>query len=288
MSTTPLTSSEPGTTFQIAGIYTAYDVVFKENYIFTGERHPFWEIVYVKSGSVQVVEDENTYTLYDGDMICHAPNEFHRIRSSGGTTPHMHILSFSSSGELPQEIKSGVFSLSVSMSEEYERLFTQLYVYNRWSKGLPPKGAYTGVEPGISLDGTGREGILRLSAFLLSLSRALRKKDGLYDSPRAKEYRNIVKGMEEHLDDNLSLDELSRLFHLSKSYITKLFKSYCGEGPMKYYAKLRILRVQELLLEGKTLQYISDEMNYSSLSYLSYSFKRAVGSSVNTWLARQK
>jgi AraC-like DNA-binding protein len=129
---------------------------------------------------------------------------------------------------------------------------------------------------------------MRLSAFLLSLPRAISEKSHLYDSPGAKEYRAIVSSMQNRLDEGLSLGDFSRIHHLSKSYITKLFESYCGEGPMKYYGKLRILRVEELLLEGRGLQFIAERMNYSSVSYLSYSFKKIVGISVSNWLAKQR
>ena len=67
--------------FRITGICSALEREFESSYEFMGESHNFWEIFAVTSGEVEVVEDERTYHMVSGDVICHAPGEFHRLKS---------------------------------------------------------------------------------------------------------------------------------------------------------------------------------------------------------------
>jgi quercetin dioxygenase-like cupin family protein len=102
MSTDRRIAVQPKLQFEISGIYTAVNKKCEAGFVFTGESHPFWELLYVKNGMVEVIEDEKTYVLYEGDLICHAPNEFHRIKSAGGTTPRIYVLTLLHSGILPE------------------------------------------------------------------------------------------------------------------------------------------------------------------------------------------
>ena len=95
---------EVKSTFEIEGFYTAIKYDWNEPFVFNGESHDFWEAVFVESGRVDVTEDENFYTLSEGNVIFHAPMEFHRIRSSEGSAPKVFVFSFKASGELPAAI----------------------------------------------------------------------------------------------------------------------------------------------------------------------------------------
>ena len=53
-----------------------------------------------------MTEDERVYTLKEDSIIFHAPMEFHRIKSAGGSSPSVRVMSFTASGELPDQLKS--------------------------------------------------------------------------------------------------------------------------------------------------------------------------------------
>ena len=87
--------------FTVTHICSAYDFHWAPDFRFDGERHNFWEIVCVLRGEVEATENEKVYTLRAHNLLCHAPGEFHRIRASGGTEPHVLILSFLHRGQMP-------------------------------------------------------------------------------------------------------------------------------------------------------------------------------------------
>ena len=65
----------------IDSIITIHYFEYMKDFVFHGESHDFWEMLYVDKGSVQVRSGEDTVHLDAGDIIFHQPREFHAIRS---------------------------------------------------------------------------------------------------------------------------------------------------------------------------------------------------------------
>lgn len=276
----PYISYRPTIPFSITGFYSAFDMQWNQSFDFSGERHDFWEVVVVIAGEVEVIEDGRIYRLGAGQLICHAPNEFHRIKSAGGTDPHVLITSFSHTGTLPQRLQEGVFALTPTLLEEYQSIFYQFYPFFRESysqnepsqKEDPMQNAYVGLH--------------RLEAFLLRLSQYETTNEPLSTGPSAAEYRRLVHTMRTKVYNGLSLEELSREHHISQSYVKKLFHLYAGVGAMTYFANLRIKEIKNLLDTGATLNEITERMNFSSTAYLSAFFKKHAGLSPSKYRSK--
>ena len=69
--------------------YNEYDKLF----VFEGEKHDFWEMVYIDKGRVEIQRDDETIALSQGEIIFHKPNEFHSIRALD-SEPNYFIISF--------------------------------------------------------------------------------------------------------------------------------------------------------------------------------------------------
>ena len=268
-------SHYPDTLFHIVGLHTAFDMHWDSHFDFHGESHDFWEIVTVISGEVEIVEDGKVYILGPSQMICHKPNEFHRIKSAGGTNPNVWIISLIHQGELPDPLGNGIFDLSSEMAEEYATIFS-------WIFPFVDKRAHV-------LETTSEEnvkacmGLSRLDAFLMALSQTEGSDQLLSDKVSASEYRNLVRTLRKSIRKNLTLKDLSDIHHISESYVKKLFRTYAGEGAMTYYNRLRIREIQALIHEGKSAEDITKLMNFSSISYLSYYFKRETGTNIREY-----
>ena len=248
--------------FSIYAFRTALEYHWSEHFTFAGEAHDFWEIVYVISGTIEVTEDERIYRLTAGNMILHAPMEFHKIRSAEGTTPHVLIMTFFHTGELPSVLKEGVFFLSEKEQTTYEAIFRRTYSFYH-KKDIEE---YTGQE---CADG--------LSAFLIRLSHSHSAQEELVLTHDALLYHKLIQIMTTHLYENLSLEEIASLLPVSISYMKVLFRRYAGIGPKSYYLQLSCREAIKLLQTGLSAAEISDLMNFSSPSYFSVFFKKMTG-----------
>ncbi|MEG1719086.1 MAG: AraC family ligand binding domain-containing protein, partial [Clostridia bacterium] len=96
----------------IKKLYTIHYFEYSKNYVFTGEAHNFWEIMFVDKGEVIVTAKDKTYKLKTGEMIFHEPNEFHNISSNGDVAPNIAIVSFECGSKAMKFFKDKVINLS--------------------------------------------------------------------------------------------------------------------------------------------------------------------------------
>ena len=80
--------------FVIGKIVTMYYFEFASNYVFKGEKHDFWEFLYVDKGEVEIMADTQGYKLEQGDIVFHKPNEFHSVWANGKIAPNIIVISF--------------------------------------------------------------------------------------------------------------------------------------------------------------------------------------------------
>ena len=248
--------------FGIGSICSAYDFRWDSNFSFAGERHDFWEFVCVLDGSVEAVEDEKVYILSAGELVCHAPMEFHRIRSYGGSEPHVLVLSFESVGELPTTVSEGPFSLSESELLEYRAIFREAYEWYHSEGDEPTLGARVSA---------------LLCAFILRIGAEHTHATPGKVGRRATEYQRIVEIMQSAVLENLSLSEIASRAAVSVSTVKVLFLEFSSISPIKYYSQLRIERAKQYLSEGMSVADVSERMGFSSPNYFSCFFKREMG-----------
>ncbi|MBC1397657.1 cupin domain-containing protein [Listeria fleischmannii] len=95
-----LTTLEPmKRLLNVQSIVTVYYFEFSKNYLFAGEQHDFWEMVYVDKGELEVSAGKEGYELKEGDIIFHKPNEFHNLWANGVSAPNVLVVSFVCSSE---------------------------------------------------------------------------------------------------------------------------------------------------------------------------------------------
>ena len=254
--------------FQIESFITAFDFMWNEDYIYTGEQHDFWEAVFVADGSVEVAEDDRIYNLQKGDLILHAPMEFHKIRTLDRTKPHCLIFTFSITGTLPSNLEKGLFHLTQEETETFLETFKQIHQIIHEE-----------------CDNTaGYLASLELSTFLLRLSSSRKSIRKPSQSRQAQYYHLLVTTMRECVNENITLEELSDRCHIHVSHIKRLFQRYAGMSPKNYYIKMRAGEALNLLQNGLSVREAADRMNFSSPNYFSLFMKQQLGMSILKYL----
>ena len=70
-------SKTPENQIDISRFYTYYRHLRQKNDSFIGQRHPFWEINIVLTGSMALTCGDKIITLSEGQMYLIHPDEFH-------------------------------------------------------------------------------------------------------------------------------------------------------------------------------------------------------------------
>ena len=79
---------------EITEVVSVHYFEYSSRYVFEGERHPFWEFLYVDKGEVLVTAGKETRRLRRGDLIFHQPDEFHTVAADGVCAPNLAVISF--------------------------------------------------------------------------------------------------------------------------------------------------------------------------------------------------
>lgn len=88
----------------------------------------------------------------------------------------------------------------------------------------------------------------------------------------------IKNYIDEHYADNISLEMLAGVVHLSPSYLSKLFKKELGENISTYLQNVRIEKAKMLLQNTSMKSYeVAEAVGISNPIYFSRIFKRATG-----------
>lgn len=247
--------------FYIESLAYALDRQFPKDFVYNGESHDSVEIVYVDSGNIEVVEDEKVYLMSSGDIIFHAPMEFHTIRSDKDTSPRVYNLSAIINGRVPENLYDGIFNLDINERSEFLRIF---------------KTAYSFIEDGEDAY-CGQESADSLTAFIMRICKIANINNRLSSDVSAISFRKLVKTMNEEVYNNISLEKLAQLNFMSVSYVKLLFRRYTDTSPKSYYSNLRANEAVRLVAKGVPIAEIAKLMNFSSPNYFTSFFKNHIG-----------
>lgn len=236
--------------------------------------HPFNEIFYLSSGECTSFIDHNIYKFGKGDLVIVPSGCLHRTTYNGKGMHERVVISFRNDAtewiqnqtgkELMENcMKPGVVNIPEKRRDYVVALLDKLLFENDSPDELSP--AFIKV------------GLIELLLFII----------------RCKNYEeNVIKEIDvdnriiqevatyiyEHYADNLSLEYVADKFNLSRSYLSKKFKSATGFGFKEYIINVRIQNACNLLLEtNKSITDIAFECGFNDSNYFGDAFRKAKG-----------
>lgn len=87
----------------------------------------------------------------------------------------------------------------------------------------------------------------------------------------------LVKTIESHLTDNLSLETLASYFHYSEYYFSRVFREQMGISVMDYVCKRRLVIASEEILKGKNIIDVAMEFGWQSHNGFAKAFRKEYG-----------
>lgn len=268
--------------FFVDALITVHYFEYNKTYRFDGEAHPFWELLYVDKGAVNVTADGVARHLEQGDLIFHKPNEFHSVFADGIVAPNLVVISFDCSTPAMSR-----FDGTVLKAGEAERTLLARIINEAKGAFLPPLGdpTTTMLHPNDDAPFGSQQMIaLMMEQLLITL---LRRDNGDSFSRIASSIKSrsdndlvdrIIDFMQENLFGNLTFADVCRFSAQSATNLKTIFKSVTGDGVMSYYRTLKINEAKRMLREGDgNITQIADRLGYNSVHYFSRYFKRVTG-----------
>ncbi len=263
-------------------IVTVHYYEYASGYYFEGERHDFWEFLYVDKGTVDVQADQHTFLLSHGQIIFHQPGEFHALRCSGSQTPNLVVVSFRCTSPEMAFFQNRIMTLG----DTGKALLGRIVEEARQAFLTPLDNPLTLHMERRAEAPFGAEALIAgaLEELLIRLIRRgtepveVKSSSYIHSYVREDMLVRVISYLEDHLDQRLTLEQVCKDNLIGRSRLQQLFRDKMGGGVMEYFGRLKIKAAQEMIREGRyNFTEIAAALGYQSIHYFSRHFKKASG-----------
>lgn len=268
------------TLVNVSKVVTIHYYEFDRHFVFHGEKHDFWELVYVDKGRVSITRDDEQIELGAGEVVFHCPNEFHAIKALD-SEPNFFVISFVCDSptmlhfeRYQTRLDKTLGAFLSSILKEAEKTYVIPQNDPTLKKLVRKENAPLGGEQLIKT---------YLEQLLIFLLRGMTKTGEHAVFPSRESMQNhLVEALKAYLTERVEgtvrIDDLCREFSYSKSYLSRLFLRQTGETIAGYTVRLKIDRAKQLIRENNmNFSQISARLSFESPQYFSRVFRRVTG-----------
>lgn len=264
----------------IKRIVTVHYFEYACDYLFEGEKHDFWEFLYVDKGEVEVMAEDRGYKLRQGEMIFHKPNEFHNVWANGKVAPNLIVIAFECKSPSIRYFNDKILNIG-----DYEKnLLANIIREAREAYSSPLNDPSLKKLEKRNNRPFGCEQLIRvyLEQMLIHLIRkgsSVNTVSKLSSSVKERSDADLMLRIQGYLNENvcktLTFEDVCRFSQLSRTNLKVLFKEKTGAGVMEYFKKLKIEEAKRMIREGEyNFTEIAYKLGYSSIHYFSRHFKK--------------
>jgi len=244
--------------------------------------HQGCELLFVYRGQGRVIVNQQTYEIKKGMLFFFQPFQLHKVNvevspqtpyersilhfdplSLGKNTSHL----FPGLSALLKQLQNGVNEpQAFDLEDAYQYIYETCEIFNK------------------SLQTSHWEEDSQL--FLMQLLSCIRSNihNVELDTAANKNFRSlyyserIMQWIEENYMEHFDLGQLSDELHLSKAYVSRVFKRETGSSLTEYLTIRRIKEACQLLqMTNKPIELIGESVGFGSVSYFIQLFKKMVG-----------
>lgn len=243
-----------------------FEIYYYNDAHFSGvesHTHDYYEFYFFLEGDMGMHINGTFCPLKHGDMLLIPPNCPHHAESTGTGKPYRRFVFW---------IGTSFYNQLKQLSSDFSYVFQQAAMHGRYHFHFDMI-AFNSVQARIfrlieeiHSDRFGKESMVSLCVndLLLHLNRTIYEEDH-QDLSHAQQhlYESLIQYIEDHLDDDLSLDQLASIFYVSKFHISHVFKDNLGVSVHQYITKKRLSMCRDAILGSEGISKV----------YLMYGFK---------------
>ncbi len=261
-------------------LYTVHYFEYSKDYSFIGEKHDFWEFVYVDKGEIIATADNVDYPLEHGQIIFHKPNEWHTLRANGSIAPNIVIVSFG----CPSQAMSFFENRIMAVGQAQKSLISKIILEFSNAFATPLSDTYACNLERNESQAVGSEQLLKMYLTELLISFMRDNDIGQYSLSKSNSINStleyILTYMNSQIGQKLTLDDLCLHTGMSKASLSALFANHLGRGPIEYFIYLKTELAKKYLREDNyNITQIAYMLGYSTVHYFSRQFKQVTGMS---------
>lgn len=250
----------------------------KKNMKFEIHYHDFNKIIIFISGKVTYLIEGKAYQLKPWDILLVNSNEIHQPLIDPSETYERIILWVNSFFLMKQDHDKSTLLTCFALANERKMNLLRLSPEQLSSiKNLLSELEGADKSQEFASEILKNALFLQLMVYLNRISLGIENDKEHPDIQYDKTIAQILKYVNEHLSEDLSMDKLSSVFFLSKYYLMHKFKQHTGYTLHNYILQKRLLAANSLIKEGKSITAACIESGFNDYSNFVRSFKKLFG-----------
>lgn len=239
--------------------------------------HNYYELYFFIKGNVLIDISENTLPLKSGDVVIIPPKTKHRLTVQSQTMPYQRFILW---------ISEEFYNQLLTISPDFGYLFhipehTQNYIYHfdiisfntiqvKIIELLEEMHAFR----------FGNDALISscINSLIMTISRMIYESENqVITKENPSLYQNILKYIETHINEDISLDSIANSFYVSKYHIAHTFKNQMGLSIHQYALKKRLSLCKAAIASGSNISTVFLECGFRDYSNFYRAFKKEFG-----------
>ena len=255
-------------------LYYYEDINFKNVKVHT---HNYYEFYFFVDGDISMTIKGKTYNLKHGDIILIPPHTPHFVSSHNPELPYRRFVLW---------VNSKFYKMAIDRSEEYRFIIentknNEQYIYPNdiiLFNTIQTK-LFNIIDENYSNNfGKNQKLILYIYDLLLDLNRMAYEQINPKNSHSNQNlHDHIISYIENHIEEELSLDSIADYFYVSKFHIAHTFKQKYGISVHKFITKRRLEICKNAIMNDFNITDVFNRYGFKDYSSFYRAFKKEYG-----------
>ncbi|NMM64827.1 AraC family transcriptional regulator [Clostridium sp. P21] len=262
--------------YMLSSDYEVFHYLNTDLNIVNLHHHDFYEFYLFISGDVKYLIEGKSYNLKLGDIILINTKELHQAVINSMKVPYERIVlwinkSFLKGLSTPTTDLTLCFESIEKRSVIRADIETQQNIKTQLNKLLLLEN-HKDFGKDLLYKAYIVELIINLSNFVLD-----DKSNSNIDVKKSNLIDRIVEYINNHLDKDITIDELSKEFYLSKFHLAREFKRHTGTTIHRYIVQKKLIEAKELILKDYPINSVYKQSGFGDYSNFFRAFKNEYG-----------
>jgi AraC-like DNA-binding protein len=242
--------------------------------------HDYYEFYFFIEGHITMYIDEKIFTPTPGTLIIIPPKMKHYARLIDGSIPYRRFVFW-----VTKDFLGTLSNLSTDYNYLADKTANDRFFIHKFSdiefNTIQGKG-FTLIDE-IHSNRFARDAkiLLSVSDFMLTINRmvyeSLNSSSTSTDSDTL--YQSLIQYIENHIDENMTLDLLADKLHVNKYHISHVFSETNGMSLHKYIIKKRLDMCRDAILSGQDISIVAQTYGFADYSVFYRAFVKEYGKS---------
>ena len=239
--------------------------------------HDYYEFYFFLEGNVSISIEKELFQLSLGDMVLIPPQVKHHVIIHNTHVPYRRFVLWISQDYYNRLIATSAsygYLINYVQKSSHYLFHNDLITFNAIQFQI-----FQLLEE-IRFDRFGKDARIPLdvNSLLLHLNRLVYEREHpKTERDQQNLYKNLIYYIDEHIKDDLSLEQLANVFYLSKYYIAHTFKEHSGMSVHQYILKKRLQLSKESILAGARITEAYLTCGFKDYSSFFRAFKKEYG-----------